>query len=75
MCNYLISRDKFTQSFSTCGYDSHTRQKQEIAKDYSVNSKPWQRSVPYPHTGCLAHVEIMERVGDGCVTHIAGIGP
>lgn len=38
-----------------------------------MNSRPWQRSVPYPHTGCLAHVEIMERVGDGCVTRIAGI--
>ncbi|KAJ3884390.1 hypothetical protein GG344DRAFT_35471, partial [Lentinula edodes] len=33
----------------------------------------WQRHVPYPQTGCIAHVEITERVSDGCITQIAGI--
>ncbi len=60
---------------SACGYDSEARQKRESAKDKygTANPTPWKREVPYPHTGCLAHVEITERVGDGCVTRIAGI--
>ncbi|KAJ4499163.1 hypothetical protein C8R41DRAFT_755296, partial [Lentinula lateritia] len=57
-----------------CGYNSQERQKQESVKDRSdlTQSTPWQRKVPYPHTGCLGHVEITECVGDGSIIRIAG---
>lgn len=71
--NNVSLSDVFEWSSSACRYDSQACRKQEILKDDSSNLKPWQRRVPYPHTGCLAHVEVTECIGDGCVTCIAGI--
>ncbi|KAF8823760.1 hypothetical protein HHX47_DHR9000388 [Lentinula edodes] len=61
--------------FSVCGYDSQARQKREDAKDESdpAKSTPWRRKVPYPHTGCLGHVEITERIEDGGIIRVAGL--
>ncbi|KAJ4491421.1 hypothetical protein C8J55DRAFT_398283, partial [Lentinula edodes] len=33
----------------------------------------WSRRVPYPFTGCLAHIEVTERIGDKAISRIAGI--
>ncbi|KAJ3808035.1 hypothetical protein F5876DRAFT_79151 [Lentinula aff. lateritia] len=61
--------------FSVCGYNSQARQKREDAKDESdpAKSTPWRRKVPYPHTGCLGHVEITERIEDGGIVRVAGL--
>ncbi|KAF9042530.1 hypothetical protein BDP27DRAFT_1374305 [Rhodocollybia butyracea] len=55
-----------------CGYDHHSRQKLEESKGASNYKGDWERSTPYPFTGCLAHIEIIEQ-DDGRVTWIAGI--
>ncbi|KAJ3891391.1 hypothetical protein GG344DRAFT_76921 [Lentinula edodes] len=39
-----------------------------------IMSKPAKnRRVPYPFTGCLAHIEVTERIGDKAISRIAGI--
>lgn len=40
---------------------------------HSPHQKEWPRRVPYAYTGCLAHVEVVERVSDGQITRISGI--
>ncbi|KAJ3888769.1 hypothetical protein GG344DRAFT_52937 [Lentinula edodes] len=51
-----------------------TAQYSEREVEKGANRKPenWQRRVPYPFTGCLAHIEVTERVGDGAISRIAG---
>lgn len=60
------------QSYSRCGYDHLSRQKLVERKDGRQHEEDWERSTPYPFTGCLAHVEIIEH-DDGCITWIAGV--
>ncbi|KAJ3912293.1 hypothetical protein F5877DRAFT_93600 [Lentinula edodes] len=48
--------------------DSRNALENQWTAQYSVK---WCR-VPYPFTGCLAHIEVTERVGDGAISRIAG---
>jgi len=57
---------------SSCGYDPQSRQDRESKKVNTSPTKKWNRRVPYIFTGCLAHVEVTERVSDGEITRIVG---
>ncbi|KAJ3893424.1 hypothetical protein GG344DRAFT_87175 [Lentinula edodes] len=56
----------------SCGYHVKARQEREAKKGLNCQTENWERRVPYPFTGCLAHLEVTERVGDGAITRIAG---
>ncbi|KAH7879995.1 uncharacterized protein C8R40DRAFT_1066132 [Lentinula edodes] len=56
----------------SCGYHVKACQEREAKKGLNCQTENWERCVPYPFTGCLAHLEVMERVGDGVITRIAG---
>lgn len=58
---------------SSCGYHVQARQEREAEKGVNRKSENWKRRVPYPFTGCLAHIEVTERVSDGAISRIAGI--
>ncbi|TFK45583.1 hypothetical protein OE88DRAFT_1649201 [Heliocybe sulcata] len=61
-----------------CGYHTDARQQHDMKKcDPSgeldhADPKPWERRNPYDYTGCLAHIEITDRVSDGAVLCIVG---
>lgn len=62
---------------SACGYSEQARRdrekiKQTAAFKASSQFKTGAQQVTYDFTGCLAHVEITERVSDGTITRIAG---
>jgi hypothetical protein len=58
---------------SVCGYDHIAKQQHQHRKGSDVSTmKQWTRRVPYDFTGCLAHVEITERLSDGEITRIIG---
>jgi hypothetical protein len=61
---------------SCCGYDPNARKDREKRKQ-GVQVAPTglgtcERRVPYDFTGCLAHVEIIERASDGEISRVAG---
>ncbi|KAJ3855966.1 hypothetical protein EV368DRAFT_79123 [Lentinula lateritia] len=56
----------------SCGYHVQARQEREADKGVTRKAEDWQRRVPYPFTGCLAHIELTERVRDGAISRIAG---
>lgn len=58
---------------SSCGYHVQARQQREADKGVNRKSENWKRRVPYPFTGCLAHIEVTVRVGDGAISRITGI--
>lgn len=58
--------------YSSCGYHVQARQEHEADKGVKRKAENWQRRVPYPFTGCLAHLEVTERVRDGAISRIAG---
>ncbi|KAF9058375.1 hypothetical protein BDP27DRAFT_1408365 [Rhodocollybia butyracea] len=63
--------DELSCESSSCGYHKSIRQQRdEHKKSIQVNTK---RRNPYQFTGCLAHVEIVERIQDGAVTSICGV--
>ncbi|KAJ3857308.1 hypothetical protein EV368DRAFT_25110, partial [Lentinula lateritia] len=57
----------------SCGYHVQARQEREAEKGVNQKTENWQRRVPYPFTGCLAHIEVTERIGDKAISRIAGI--
>ena len=42
-------------------------------KKTPATEKLWSRRAPFDFTGCIAHVEIVERTRDGEITRIVGI--
>lgn len=71
-CLVLSQMDGFELEIpSVCGYDEKAKQQRQNGKDVE-SSKSWSRRVPYDFTGCLAHVEITERLSDGDITRITG---
>ncbi|KAE9389767.1 hypothetical protein BT96DRAFT_834462, partial [Gymnopus androsaceus JB14] len=57
---------------SKCGYDSHFCQLLEQTKGRNRKEEDWRRRVPFPFTGCLAHVEVFEGA-NGSISRITGI--
>ena len=59
---------------SSAGYDTNARSTSERKKQDSLRpqGRVWVRRNPYDFTGCLAHVEITERVSDGAVSSVVG---
>ncbi|KAJ3907755.1 hypothetical protein F5879DRAFT_986170 [Lentinula edodes] len=56
-----------------CSYHAQARQQRESDKGINRKAEDCERRVPYPFTGCLAHVEITEQVRNGVISRIAGI--
>ncbi|KAJ3869202.1 hypothetical protein EV359DRAFT_76897 [Lentinula novae-zelandiae] len=67
-----MQEQKRTLFQCSCGYHVQARQEREVEKGANRKPENWQRRVPYPFTGCLAHIEVTERVGDGAISRIAG---
>lgn len=55
-----IAQNSWFISSSKCGYDTHSRQLAEQNKGQNCKEDGWKRRVPFPFTGCLAHVEVLE---------------
>ncbi|KAK1226363.1 hypothetical protein PQX77_010670 [Marasmius sp. AFHP31] len=59
------------------GYDSSARQEQDvkarIRDGRGVKGKPWKRRAPWPFTGCLAHVEVVESLTNRTVSEISRV--
>ena|ERR1700733_5459632 len=61
---------------SSCGYDVNAQQARDsnkLIQNGTVRKAELMRKVPYAYTGCLAHVEIIERVSNGEITRICGV--
>lgn len=60
---------------SSSGYYSAARHDVEKQKHsrFRASSTRGARRNPYDYTGCLAHVELTEREGDGIVTRVVGV--
>ncbi|KAJ3927532.1 MAG: hypothetical protein NXY57DRAFT_965389 [Lentinula lateritia] len=67
-----IQEQRRTLFQCSCGYHVQARQEHEADKGVKRKAENWQRRVPYPFTGCLAHLEVTERVRDGAISRIAG---
>ena len=69
---YILANYKLA-SQSSCSYHPQARQDRETKKNTPGTEKPWSRQAPFEVTGCIAHVEIVERTRDGEITRINGI--
>ncbi|KAJ3925474.1 MAG: hypothetical protein NXY57DRAFT_880635, partial [Lentinula lateritia] len=67
-----MQEQKRTLFQCSCGYHVQARQEREVEKGANRKPENWQCRVPYPFTGCLAHIEVTERVGNGAISRIAG---
>ena len=68
LCPLLIGLSQ-----SSCGYHPQARQDRENKKTAPTTEKVWSRRAPFDFTGCIAHVEIVERTRDGEITRVIGI--
>ena len=68
---HVLWFERFIVLQSACGYDEVARQLQESQKQgNTMKNKSWHRRVPYKYTGCLAHVEIMERSSNSEISRV-----
>jgi hypothetical protein len=75
-----VFADQQIYLLSSSGYNSDTRQAAEISKSQSrirpeksePTRKPWMRQNGYNFSGCLAHIEISDRLSDSGVYAIVG---
>lgn len=61
---------------SSSGFDSAARHviNQQNNTQARGSSSQGRRRNPYEYTGCMAHLEVTEREGNGAVTRIVGVG-